>query len=71
MARSEGQCRASVRTTPKEPQMNRSSAIRKVFQGVASRQQMFRMFDRHARRPNGWEDDAAPLYAGEWFENVV
>lgn len=48
--------------------MNPSSAIRKVFQGVASRQQMFRMFDRHAQRPNRWEDDAAPLYAGEWFE---
>lgn len=48
--------------------MNPSPAIRKVFQGVASRQQMFRMFDRHAQRPNGWESDAAPLYAGEWFE---
>ncbi|PDT82183.1 DUF1419 domain-containing protein [Sinorhizobium sp. BJ1] len=48
--------------------MNPSPAIRKVFQGVASRQQMFRMFDRHAQRPNRWESDAAPLYAGEWFE---
>ena len=48
--------------------MNPSPAIRKVFQGVASRQQMFRMFDRHAQRPNRWEGDAAPLYAGEWFE---
>ena len=44
------------------------SPIRKVFQGVASRQQMFRLFDRHAQRPNRWEDDASPLYAGEWFE---
>ncbi len=68
MARSRGQCRVSVRTTPKEPQMNPSPATRKVFQGVASRQQMFRMFDRHAQRPNRWEGDAAPLYAGEWFE---
>ncbi|MBY5816366.1 DUF1419 domain-containing protein [Rhizobium leguminosarum] len=42
--------------------------IRKVFQGVASRQQMFLMFDRHARRPNRWDGDAAPFYAGEWFE---
>jgi hypothetical protein len=48
--------------------MNPSPATRKVFQGVASRQQMFRMFDRHAQRPNRWEGDAAPLYAGEWFE---
>ncbi|PDT01444.1 hypothetical protein CO666_25455 [Rhizobium chutanense] len=48
--------------------MNLSPAIRKVFQGVASRQQMFRMFDRHAQRSNRWEGDASPLYAGEWFE---
>ncbi|MCZ7977378.1 DUF1419 domain-containing protein [Agrobacterium tumefaciens] len=48
--------------------MNPSPAIRKVFQGVASRQQMFRMFDRHAQRPNRWDGDASPLYAGEWFE---
>ena len=27
------------------------SPIRKVFQGVADRRQMFRMFDRHAQRP--------------------
>ena len=40
----------------------------KIFQGVADRRQMFRMFDRHAQRPNRWEDDAGALYAGEWFE---
>ncbi|MBY2939545.1 DUF1419 domain-containing protein [Rhizobium leguminosarum] len=45
-----------------------SPAIAKVFQGVASRQQMFRMFDRHAQRPNRWDGDAAPFYADEWFE---
>jgi hypothetical protein len=28
------------------------SPIRKVYQGVADRRQMFRMFDRHAQRPN-------------------
>ncbi|OJF90758.1 DUF1419 domain-containing protein [Pararhizobium antarcticum] len=43
-------------------------APRKVYQGVASRHQMFRMFDRHAQRPNRFEDDATSLYAGEWFE---
>ncbi|ULJ74544.1 DUF1419 domain-containing protein [Rhizobium gallicum] len=48
--------------------MTASIAIRKVFQGVATRQQMFRMFDRHAQRQNRWEDNATPLYAGEWFE---
>ncbi|KEA04355.1 DUF1419 domain-containing protein (plasmid) [Agrobacterium fabrum] len=45
-----------------------SPVIRKVFQGVASRQQMFKMFNRHVQRPNRWDGDASPLYAGEWFE---
>jgi hypothetical protein len=48
--------------------MNSSPAVRKIFQGVASRQQMFRIFDRHAQRPNRWGGDATALYAGEWFE---
>ncbi|APG86767.1 hypothetical protein SAMCCGM7_pB0051 (plasmid) [Sinorhizobium americanum CCGM7] len=68
MAKSRRLCRASVRNPRKEPQMTSSPAIRKVFQGVASRQQMFRMFDRHSQRPSRWETDATPLYAGEWFE---
>ncbi|WP_274857995.1 DUF1419 domain-containing protein [Sinorhizobium meliloti] len=29
---------------------------------------MFRMFDRHAQRPNRWECDDSVLYRGEWFE---
>ncbi|MBN9237294.1 hypothetical protein QV13_05265 [Mesorhizobium hungaricum] len=45
-----------------------SSPIRKIYQGIADRRQMFRMFDRHAQRPSRFEDDAAPLYRGEWFE---
>lgn len=44
------------------------SSIRKIFQGVPDRRQMFRMFDRHAQRPNRWDADARALYAGEWFE---
>ena len=44
------------------------SPIRKVFQGVADRRQMFRMFDRHAERPDRGRDDAGAVYAGEWFE---
>jgi hypothetical protein len=48
--------------------MNPSPAIRKVFQGVATRQQMFRLFDRHAQRPNRSDDDSSVLYVGEWFE---
>ena len=45
-----------------------ASPIRKVYQGIADRRQMFRMFDRHGQRPGRFEDDAAPLYSGEWFE---
>lgn len=48
--------------------MTNLSPVRKVFQGVTTRQQMFALFDRHAQRPNRWEDDASALYAGEWFE---
>lgn len=44
------------------------SPIRKVYQGVADRRQMFRMFDRHAQRPNRWEGNYGALYCGEWFE---
>jgi hypothetical protein len=44
------------------------SSIRKVYQGIADRRQMFRLFDRHAQRPNRFEDDADALYCGEWFE---
>ncbi|QTG17294.1 DUF1419 domain-containing protein (plasmid) [Agrobacterium tumefaciens] len=44
------------------------STIRKVFEGIADRRQMFRMFDRHAQRPNRWEGDDSALYRNEWFE---
>lgn len=44
------------------------SPIRKVFEGIADRRQVFRMFDRHAQRPNRWEGDDSALYRGEWFE---
>ncbi|ABS70171.1 MULTISPECIES: DUF1419 domain-containing protein [Xanthobacter] len=48
--------------------MTLSTPIRKVFQGVPDRRQMFRMFDRHAQRPFRWDGDASALYTGEWFE---
>lgn len=48
--------------------MNTPAPIRKIFEGVATRSQMFRLFDRHNQRPNRWETDAAPFYSGEWFE---
>ncbi|GLR87645.1 DUF1419 domain-containing protein [Bradyrhizobium iriomotense] len=44
------------------------SPIRKVYQGIADRRQMFRLFDRHAQRPNRFEKDDSALYRGEWFE---
>lgn len=48
--------------------MTNSPLPRKIFQGIAERHQMFRLFDRHAQRPNRWQDDVSLLYAGEWFE---
>lgn len=47
------------------------SPIRKVFEGIADRRQMFRLFDRHAQRLNRWEGDDNALYRGEWFEYVA
>ena len=36
-------------------------SVRKVYQGIAERRQMFRMFDRHAQRPNRWTATRKPL----------
>lgn len=47
-----------------------TSPIRKIFQGVATRPEMFRLFDRHSHRPDLFEGDASTLYAGEWFETA-
>lgn len=43
-------------------------SVRKVYHGIADRRQMFRVFDRHAQRPDRFQDDASALYRGEWFE---
>ncbi len=48
--------------------MSNTTVIRKVFEGSATRKQMFSLFDRHAKRPTRGEDEPAALYAGEWFE---
>lgn len=48
--------------------MTSKSTPRKIFQGVATRQDMFRMFDRHRKHPGRFDSDPSPLYAGEWFE---
>jgi hypothetical protein len=48
--------------------MTVQSSIRKIYFGIAERRQMFRLFDRHAQRPNRWEADDSVLFDGEWFE---
>lgn len=48
--------------------MNPTSPIRKIYQGIADRRQMFRLFDRHAQHPDRWQNDDSALFAGEWFE---
>ena len=42
--------------------------IRKVLQGVASRQQMYALFNRHSQAPVDAARQAGSRYAGEWFE---
>ena len=44
------------------------STIRKVFEGVATRHEMHRMFNRHRGDPAMAEGERQPLFAGEWFE---
>lgn len=47
--------------------MHTSPTIRKVFQGVATRHEMYQLFNRH-RGDRAWSDgDAGHLFAGEWF----
>jgi hypothetical protein len=48
--------------------MSNPPTIRKVFEGVASRQQMYALFNRHSQSP--FDDDrlSGRRYAGEWFE---
>ena len=48
--------------------MHTSSAIRKIFEGVATRPEMYRMFNRHRGDPAMAKGDAQHLFAGEWFE---
>ena len=48
--------------------MHTSPNIRKVFEGVATRQDMYRMFNRHRGNPAMAAGEARHLFAGEWFE---
>ncbi|WP_234894843.1 DUF1419 domain-containing protein [Agrobacterium vitis] len=45
--------------------------IRKVFEGVASRDEMYALFNRHSQSP--FDDDRiyGRRYVGEWFEYVA
>lgn len=68
MVRSRGQRRASVRNNSQGAEDEYLTRNPQGLSGVADRHQMFRMFDRHAQRPDRWNDDATALYSGEWFE---
>jgi len=48
--------------------MTLQSFIRKIYFGIADQRQMFRLFDRHAQRPDRWESNDSALFTGEWFE---
>lgn len=48
--------------------MHTFPTIRKIFEGVATRHDMYRMFNRHRGDPIMAESDASHLFAGEWFE---
>ena len=41
---------------------------RKVLEGVATRQQMYALFNRHAQAPADEESANGSRYSGEWFE---
>lgn len=42
--------------------------MRKVFEGVASRHEMYALFNRHRQSPFGNDRISGRRYVGEWFE---
>lgn len=44
--------------------------FRKVFEGIATRQKMFELLNRHGDAPFDDRIDGT-IYAGEWFEYVA
>jgi Protein of unknown function (DUF1419) len=48
--------------------MQTSHPFRKVFQGVATRYEMFQIFNRHSEAPFDKARHSGSIYAGEWFE---
>ncbi|MGE0282670.1 MAG: DUF1419 domain-containing protein [Rhizobiaceae bacterium] len=47
--------------------MNAHPPFRKVLEGVATREQMFRLFNRHSDNPD-FDPLSGTPYSGEWFE---
>jgi hypothetical protein len=48
--------------------MHSSPAIRKVFEGIATRAEMYRLFNRHRGDPAWPMGDTGIIFDGEWFE---
>jgi Protein of unknown function (DUF1419) len=48
--------------------MQVSHPFHKVFQGVATRYEMFQIFNRHSEAPFDKARHSGSIYAGEWFE---
>jgi Protein of unknown function (DUF1419) len=48
--------------------MQTSQSFCKVFQGVATRYEMFQIFNRHSEAPFDKARHSGSIYAGEWFE---
>jgi Protein of unknown function (DUF1419) len=48
--------------------MQASHSFCKVFQGVATRYEMFQIFNRHSEAPFDEARHSGAIYAGEWFE---
>lgn len=48
--------------------MHTFPTVRKIFEGVATRHDMYRMFNRHRGNPIMADGDTGHLFAGEWFE---
>ena len=48
--------------------MQASHSLCKVFQGVATRYEMFQIFNRHSEAPFDKPRHSGSIYAGEWFE---
>jgi hypothetical protein len=42
--------------------------VRKVFEGVATRHEMYSLFNRHSQAPFDDDRSSGRHYAGEWFE---